>query len=476
MSKVSLKVLTDEDVRQIHEASMKLLEQVGIEIEYEPAVRILQEAGLKVDGRRVFFDPAYVQKKVGEAPHDFTLYARDPRHNVHVGGDDVAFVPGYGAPFMIEAGGTRRPATWDDYLNLLKMAHACEEMDLSGGMLVEPNDLDDHTRYLDVLYAHIRYSTKVPMGSSYGASGARDTVELLAPVFGSKELLREKPVVISLINTISPLKLDARQTGALMEYARWKQAVVIASLVMAGSTGPATLAGALTLQNAEVLAGITLAQTVNPGTPVVYGSASSITDMHTGSVSVANAESALLNASTAQLARFYDLPCRAGGGLTDSKAVDGQAGYESCLMLMSPIASGVNFILHTAGILQYWLCMSYEKFVMDAEIAGMLRRYKRSIDVNDNSLALEVIKHVGPGGHFLTQMHTKQNHKTEMRKPMLSDRQSFEGWAKDKLTTEARATVLWKKLLDSYQDPDLDEGLQKQLQTYIESRKKEIVK
>ena len=182
-----------------------------------------------------------------------------------------------------------------------------------------------------------------------------------------------------------------------------------------------------------------------------------------------------MNASTAQLARFYDVPCRAGGGLTDSKAVDAQAGYESCLMLMSPIAAGVNFILHTAGILQYWLCMSYEKFVMDAEIAGMLRRYKRSIDVNDNNLALDVIKHVGPGGHFLTQIHTKQNHKAEMRKPMLSDRQSFEGWAKDRLTTEARATVLWKKLLDSYQDPGLDERLQKQLQTYIESRKKEIV-
>lgn len=476
MSKVSLKVLTDEDLRQIHEASMRLLTEVGIEVEYGPAVKVLRDAGMKADGQRVFFDPAYVEKKVAEAPHDFTLYARDPGYNVHIGGDDLAFVPGYGAPFVIESGGTRRLATWDDYLNLLKLAHTCAEMDLSGGMLVEPNDLDDRTRYLDALYAHIRYSTKVPMGSSYGTLGAKDTIELLAPVFGGKEVLQEKPVVITLINTISPLKLEARQTSALMEYARWKQAMVIASLVMAGSTGPATLAGVLAVQNAEVLAGITLVQTVNPGTPVVYGSASSITDMRTGSISIANAESALMNAATAQLARFYDVPCRAGGGLTDSKAVDGQAGYESCLMLMSPISAGINFILHTAGILQYWLCMSYEKFVMDAEIAGILRRYKKSIDVNDNSLALDVIKHVGPGGHFLAQMHTKLNHKTEMRQPMLSDRQSFDGWAKDKLTTEARATAIWKKLLDSYQDPGLDAGLQKQLQAYIESRKKEIVK
>jgi trimethylamine--corrinoid protein Co-methyltransferase len=471
-----LKVLEEGDIRQIHEASLRLLQEVGIEIEYAPAVKALEDAGMKANGRRVFFDPAYVEKKVAEAPHDFTLYARDPRHNVHIGGDDVAFVPGYGAPFIIEAGGTRRPSTWEDYLNLLKLAHTCEEIDLSGGMLVEPNDLDDRTRYLDVLYAHIRYSTKVPMGSSYGVPGARDTVELLAPAFGGKEAIREKPVVITLINTISPLKLDARQTSAMMEYARWKQAMVIASLVMAGSTGPATLAGALAVQNAEVLAGITLAQTVNPGTPVIYGSASSITDMHTGSVSVANAESALLNVSTAQLAKFYGLPARAGGGLTDSKGVDGQAGYESCLMLMAPVASGINFILHTAGILQYWLCMSYEKFIMDAEIAGMMRRFKKSIDVNETSLALDVIKQVGPGGHFLTQMHTKRNHKTEMRRPMLSDRQSFEGWAKTRLTTEAQATALWRKTLDAYQDPGLDEPLQKQMLAYIESRKKEILK
>jgi len=476
VSKVSLKVLEEEDIRQIHEASLRLLQEVGIEIEYPPAVKALEDAGMKVNGQRVFFDPAYVEKKVAEAPHDCTLYARDPRHNVHIGGDDVAFVPGYGAPFVIEPGGTRRLSTWEDYLNFLKLAHTCEEIDLSGGMLVEPNDLDDRTRYLDALYAHIRYSTKVPMGSSYGVPGARDTVELLAPAFGGKEAIREKPVVITLINTISPLKLDARQTSAMMEYARWKQAMVIASLVMAGSTGPATLAGALAVQNAEVLAGITLAQTVNSGTPVVYGSSSSITDMHTGSVSVANAESALLNAATAQLAKFYGLPARAGGGLTDSKGVDGQAGYEACLMLMSPVASGINFILHTAGILQYWLCMSYEKFIMDAEIAGIMRRFKKSIDVNENSLALDVIKHVGPGGHFLTQMHTKRNHKTEMRRPMLSDRQSFEGWAKTRLNTEAQATALWRKMLDAYQDPGLDEPLQKQMLAYIESRKKEILK
>ena len=475
MSKVALSVLTDSDIKQIHEASLKLLYETGVEVEYKPAVECLKKAGMKVDGSRVYFDPSYVEKKVAEAPHEFTLYARDPQYNVHIGGDDIALVSGYGAPFMIDAGGIRRPSTWEDYMILLKLNHTCPEMDLSGGMLVEPNDLDDRTRYLDAMFAHLRYSTKVPMGCSYGEAGARDTVKLLSAIFGEDEI-REKPVTITLINTISPLKLDARQTSALMEYARWKQPIVIASLVMAGATGPATLAGALTVKNAEVLAGITLAQTVNPGTPVVYGSASSITDMQTGSVSTSNAEDALMAAATAQFGKFYGLPSRAGGGLTDSKVVDAQAGYESCMMLMAPVTAGINFMLHTAGILQYWLCMSFEKFMMDVEIASMLKRFKKSITVDENTLAVDVINKVGPGGHFLTQMHTKRNHKTELRKAVLSDRQSFEGWAKKKLTTESRAEALWKKKLTEYQDPGLDEAVQKQMQVYIDQRKKELTK
>jgi trimethylamine--corrinoid protein Co-methyltransferase len=361
-------------------------------------------------------------------------------------------------------------------MKFLKLAHVAKDINISGGMLVEPNDLDDRVRYLDVLYAHLRYSTKCPMGSSYGADGAKDTIELLAAVFGGRDVLKEKPAVITLINTISPLKLDERQTGALLEYAIMNQPVIIASLVMAGSTGPATLAGCMAVQNAEVLAGITLAQTVSPGTPVIYGSASSVTDMHSGSVSIANGEAGLMAASAAQMAKFYGVPCRSGGGLTDSKTVDGQAGYESAIMLMAPVSAGTNIILHTAGILQYWLCMSFEKFVMDAEIAGILRRFRRGIEIDEQSLAFDVVSKVGPGNHFLNQKHTRIHHKTEFRKPMLSDRQSYEGWAIESLNTEDRAHQLCQKMVADYEDPGLDEGLQKELQSYINSRKEELLK
>ena len=177
--------------------------------------------------------------------------------NIKIGGSNLVYVPGYGAPFIIEKG-KRRATYWDDYMKFLKLAHVAKDIDLSGGMLVEPNDLDERTRFLDALYAHLRYSTKCPMGSSYGADGAKDSIELLAAVFGGRDVLKVKPAVITLINTISPLKLDERQTGALLEYAKMNQPMIIASLVMAGSTG-LTLAGCMAVQNAEVLAGITLA-------------------------------------------------------------------------------------------------------------------------------------------------------------------------------------------------------------------------
>lgn len=474
-SQVSLRVLTEDDIKQVHESSLRLLHEVGIEIEYQPAVDILRDAGQKVEGARVYFDPDFVQKKVAEAPEEFTVYARDPEFNVQIGGSNLVFVPGYGAPFIIERG-KRRAANWEDYMNFLKLAHVAKDMNLSGGMLVEPSDLDDRTRYLDALYAHIRYSTKCLMGSSYGAEGANDTIELLAPVFGGKEALKEKPAVITLINTISPLKLDERQTGALLEYAKMNQPVIIASLVMAGSTGPATLAGSMAVQNAEVLAGITLAQTVSPGTPVIYGCASSITDMHTGSLSIANGESSLMAAAAAQMAKFYGIPCRSGGGLTDSKTVDGQAGYESAVMLFAPVSAGTNIILHTAGILQYWLCMSYEKFIQDLEIAGILRRFRRGLEINEDTLAVDVVSKVGPGNHFLNQMHTRKHHRTEFRKPLLSDRQSYEGWVIESLTSEDRAERVRQQMLAAYEDPGLDESLQRELQSYIESRKAEILK
>lgn len=476
VSKVqTFNVLTDDDVKQVHEATLKVLETVGMVFEYEPALEIFREAGQKVEGKRVYLDPAFVEEKIALAPSQITVYARDPKYNITIGDGNIVHVPAYGPPFIIEPGGKRRPSVWNDYMNFLKLAHVSDELDTTGGMLNEPSDLDSHTRYLDCVYAHIRYSTKTFMGSSYGAEGVRDTLELMAPVCGGKEKIKEKPTNVILINTISPLKLDDRMTGALVEGAKWGVPLIVTPALMCGSTGPATLAGGLVVQNAEVLGGITLAQTINPGTPVLYGTASAHADMNTGAVAFGSVEFTKLTAASAQMARNYKMPCRGGGGYTDAKHVGLQAGYEASMLITTTVLSGVDYQLHAAGLMHSAMCASYEKYVLDFEIINWMKSYKAGININEDTLALDVIKKVGPGGHFLTQKHTKLHHKKEFLDSLLSDRQSYEQWLHDDKTLEQKATQIWKDRVAKYEDPGLDPAVDKEMKNYIERRKKEIL-
>lgn len=470
-------VLTEEEVNLVHNNSMRILEQIGMEIAYEPAIEVFRSHGQKVCGSRVYFDRKFIEEMVAKAPKAFTLHARNPEHHLKCGGEDIIYMPGYGAPFIYEGDGTKRDATMADYENFVKLAGASKNMHMTGGTVVEPTDINEDIRHLDMTFCHILNSDKCFMGSASGYEKAKDTIDMTAILHGGKENIYKKPALICLINSVTPLKYDDRMLGALMAYAEAGQAMVIASLVMSGSTGPATLAGALSVQNAEVLVGIALAQCINPGNPVVYGSTSAITDMGTGSLSIGNPENALFSSASAQLARYYKVPCRTGGGLTDAKTVDAQAGYESMMVLFAASACGAHFILHTAGILQYYMAMSYEKFMVDDEIAGMILRYLKGFDFSsDEKMAFDVIEKVGPGGHFLTQKHTKKQFKQEFFRPQLSDRQSFDGWAKEHLNTCERAELKWKNVLENYTPPVLDKEIKDALEAFITKRKKELLK
>lgn len=469
-------VLTPEQVRLVHDQTMKILEEIGVEFSYEPALEAFRAHGQKVEGHRVYFRREFVEEQVKKAPAEFVLHARNPENSLTVGGENIIFMPGYGAPFIHEVDGKRRNATMADYDNFIKLAGASRNLQMTGGNAAEPNDVPNNIRHMKMLQSSITNSDKCFMGSASGREKAQDSIEIASILFGGKDVIKEKPVLISLINSVTPLKYDDRMLGALVAYAEAGQPVVIASLVMAGSTGPATMAGALSLQNAEVLAGITLAQTVSPGTPVVYGSTSSITDMQNGSLSIGNPEGALFTSASAQLARFYGVPSRGGGCLTDAKIVDAQAGYESMMTLMAAGVTGINFVLHTAGILQFFMAMSYEKFMVDDEIAGMVMRYLRGYEFSESSFAFEVIDAVGPGGHFLTQKHTRKSHKTEFRRVQLSDRQSYDGWAKEELTANLRASRQWQEVLAAYEPPALDPEAGRAIQDYIDQRSEELKK
>jgi trimethylamine--corrinoid protein Co-methyltransferase len=291
-------------------------------------------------------------------------------------------------------------------------------------------------------------------------------------VWGQKEHLMNKPVMISLINSLSPLKYSEEMSGSLVEFARYGQPCVIASLIMAGTSGPVQIAGLLALQNAEVLAGITLAQLINPGTPVVYGTASSITDMRTGGLCIGAPEQSVIVTGIAQMARFYGLPSRGGGGLTDAHVPDMQAGIESAFALITAARNGINFILHSGGILDSYLSMSFEKFLLDEELCGMVKKLLTPIEITDESIDFNMIKDVGIGGQFLTQPATVKLCRKAFFMPRLFCRETYAGWeSSGKKRVDETASHYLSERLSQYAKPPIDEGIEQALAEFVHRKK-----
>ncbi len=307
------------------------------------------------------------------------------------------------------------------------------------------------------------------MGSTDGDAGARHTMEMAGILFG--EEIGDKPVTVGLINSLSPLGYSDESLGALMVYARHRQPVLIAALAMAGSTGPITLAGLLAMQTAELLAGVVLTQLISPGTPAVYGSTSTNIDMKTGALAIGSPELSLMISAHAQLARYYGLPSRSGGALSDASFPDAQAGFESMFGLLTTINSGVDFVLHAGGILSSYLAYSFEKLVLDDEMCGMMRRYEEGIEVAPETLAYDVIANVGADGNYLMEMHTVKRCRTEFWAPAVVDRTGLEEWmAGGRKRAVDRAHQRCQELLAEHQDPPLDETTVRQLEAYIAER------
>jgi trimethylamine--corrinoid protein Co-methyltransferase len=461
-------ILTQDQVEQVHETSLQILFQIGMDFGYPPALEVLKKGGAKVDGERVFFPSRLIEEQIKKAPSEFTLYARNPEHNVVFGGNNMAFAPGYGTPFVTDRDHGRRSGTLKDYENFVKLTAASTCQNVCSGMVIEPNDVAHGIRHAQMIYTTMKYSDKCFMGSTMGQKGAKDSIRMASILFGSQAQLAEKPRMISILGSLTPLKYDDRMLGAIMGYAQAGQPLVITSLAIAGETGPATLAGNLALQNAEVLAGIVLIQLVREGTPVVFGGASSNAGMRNGALSIGSPEMALNAASTSPMARFYNLPARSGGAVCDAKAPDAQAAYESMMSLLMAQVSGANFVLHAAGILECYNCMSYEKFIMDDEICGMVKRIRKGYHVNTDTLGLDVIKEAGPGGHFLDKDHTLEHFRTEFYQPWLFDRDNFDSWhAKGSQQCMETAHKKVKEILASYAVPELPADLDKALQKFI---------
>jgi len=463
---------SEQEVRRIHETCLRLLETVGVDFSYEPAIEVLKKAGCKVEGQRVFFPPKLVEAQVAKAPAHYTLQARNPEKNVVIGGEHIAFIPCYGPPFVTDLDRGRRASTLEDYINFVKLGHASRSMDITGGMMAEPNDVPHERRNAEMMYASMRYSDKPFMGGAIGAEAARETIEMAAILFGCSEAeLAEKRPIISILCSRTPLGYDDRMLGAIMEYAKAGMPQLISSLSIAGATAPVTMEGTLTVQNTEVLAGIVLTQLIREGTPVVFAGSSSCSAMRYGTLSIGAPEMAVNTAATAQMARFYGIPSRGGGALSDAKLPDAQAGFEAMMSQLMATLSGVHFVLHSAGILEGYMVSSYEKFVLDDEICGMCKRIKRGERADEDRLAFDLIRQVGPGGEYLTQKHTFQNFRKEIYSNLVEEKDSYANWQqKGSLSIDRRANQKWKEILKAYQEPQLPAETDKALRRYIERK------
>ncbi|MDR3038517.1 MAG: trimethylamine methyltransferase family protein [Candidatus Adiutrix sp.] len=459
-----MQTLSPRDLDKIHQASMAILSRSGIVFNDAESVDIFRKNGVKAEGKTVFPTEAQIMKAVAQAPAGFTVKALNPAKSVKIGGPDFALLPGYGPPFVTEPGGAQRPGRFSDYEKLVRLTATSKTLNMNGFLMVEPGDCDLGAAHLDMFLCGLLGCDKPLMGTPLSRRAARDCVELLAVAFGGRDKLMDNPATVSLCNSLSPLQFSEEMASSIVELARGGQAVCVAALIMTGSSGPITIPGVLALQNAEVLTGLLLAQLVRPGAPVIYGSASSAMDIKTGALSTGAPELSMFVSLTAQIARHYRLPCRAGGGLGDALVVDAQAGAESALGLFNAVNSGINFVLHAAGMLGSYISISLEKFILDEEIAAQILRMIKPVKFNDDTLDVEAIVRVGPGGHFLTERKTFQLCRKEIHQTNLMTRVPVERWrAEGAKTTEQAAAVKVAERLAAYKAPDFDPGLRKDL-------------
>jgi trimethylamine--corrinoid protein Co-methyltransferase len=469
-------LLSGEEVEAIHSQAMDILEEIGIDFLHEQARDLFRQAGMRVEDNRVRFERAFVLEQVAKTPATFELQARNAKRTVTIGGTHMVNAPVYGPPFVTDLERGRRGATIEDFNNFDKLAQAVEQIHCAGGTTVEPEDLPLGTRHLDMVYSHIRWTDKPFMGSVISTENARDTVEMASIVFGGREKIEKTPAIISLINVNSPLRYDDRMLGALLEYSEAGQPVIVTPFLMAGAMSPMGLAGTLAQQTAEALAGIALVQLVRPGTPSVYGSFLTNTDMQSGSPAFGTPESAMGILASAQMARHYNLPFRGGGALTSSKVPDAQAAYESMMCMWPTILGRVNFVLHAAGWLESALLTSYEKFIIDVE---QLRMFEwilhHGLPVDDEGLAMDALREVGPGGHFLGAEHTLRNYRTGFYRPWISSTENYDRWQRfGSRSADVVAAERWKQVLAEYPDPGIVDAVDEELKEFIARRKREI--
>lgn len=460
---------------RIHNVSMALLSNIGIVFNEEEALTIFKDHGFKVDGKVVFFSENQVIKALETVPSRFAVRARNTSKDVIVGEDEFVFVPGYGVPFLALLDGRQRMTTISDHDEFCKLVQTSQAFGMNGLMMVKPSDVPRETVHLDLLFSNLVLCDKPFMVSPGSRREAKDCIDMTAIVWGGANRLRDiSPVMVSLISSLSPMQFSKEMAGSLIEMARSNQACIVVSSIVAGSSCPNTLAGVIAMQNAEILAGITLTQLVKAGAPALYGSVSLGMEMTPGEPSIGCLELSRLVSATAQMARFYNLPSQSGGGLTDAHLVDAQAGAESTLALTAAVYNGINLVAHSAGVLGSCTSMNYEMFLLDEEICGSLRKLTRPIKIPDESIDMDMIRPVGIDGCYELRPEAFQTGHTDFYPTELMNRLNHaDWWAAGGKRIDQAATDRLSQRLVAYEKPDIDPDIEEKLAAFVSRRKRD---
>ncbi len=443
-----------ENLCRIHRASMEILRGTGMRFLHPDAIQVLRSNGVRVEDDTAHFTEEQVMEWVGKAPSVVCCVAAEPQFNVCVGDGTTHYATAGGPTMIMEADGTLRPSTTEDYIRLVKLYEQNDRFSLNGGLCCQPEDLPVEWATPLLYYLALRHSRKVVWTAGGDYRQMEIVFRLCMARFGlTEEELKAEPHTMAIVNTNTPLQLDVTMTETLFAMLKYRQPVVITAAAMAGTTSPATLAGTIAIANAEVLAAITLAQMYAPGAPVIYGSQSSNADMASCAMAIGSPEGALCYRYAALLAHKYGLPCRAGGSLTDALALDMQAGWESMLTCLASRESGVDVMFQSAGITAGYLAVSFEKLIADFEIIDAVEQYLGGVRTEAEELPLELIRQTGPGGDFLAAEHTLRHCRNAAMTPHISVRGNSGGSAALGRRVERRMD----QLLQKYQGPELSE-------------------
>ena len=475
--KVNFSVLSRADLEKIHEATLKVLETAGFRINSQKCLKILEDGGCKVDYKsQVAFIPPYLVKEaLRKNQKNITLCARNPKYDAPLDQKHVYITTdGNGTQTIDMETGERRTSTKEDIVKSAIISDAIDVMDIYWP-LVSAQDYPAHVRHLHDLEASLANTEKhVTFETTMSPKEARYQIEMASVIVGSEKKLKKKPIISSLHCTSAPLQMDGNSMEAALEFSKAGIPVMFFGMPQPGATGPVTLAGSLVVNNAEVLGCLVITQLAYPSAPVIYGAGIAAFDMKTLKRAGGGPEHGLTGAAAGELARYYGMPSIVGGFVSTAKMPGAQACYEKFASGFPAVFSGCSMIAGI-GLLDDCTTLAFEEILIDAEIVKIIYRIAQGIEVNDNTLALDIIRKVGPGGHFLAERHTLENLRREHFIPELTDRRSFEKWLKEgakDIVKIAKEKV--KLILQKHQVPPLEKDVQKEIRNIIEMAEKDL--